>query len=241
MFMTASTWGTWHQELHLNEVLEFPIALPDKEIKKAILSCATKLRELHQENDDTIFKPSDFSKPEISRLKLELDRLIFDLYKLTPFERHLVAERCQLDIDLYYKGFRSESLKPVIKETDISLYATQFREQWSRFLEKDEYFQARFLSIPQTDSLAAVFTLNSATLNPEEQKHFELLNDMDPDFMSSKDLIRKDLNITYNTVVRSVSEKEIIIIKKNQKRLWTISEAQSDADATVLTAMRKTK
>lgn len=241
MFMTASTWGTWHQELHLNEVLEFPIALPDKELREAILGCAAKLRELHQEDDNTIFRSSDFSEPEISSLKLELDRLIFDLYKLTPFERHLVTERCQLDIDLYYKGFKSESLKPVVKETDVSLYVTQFREQWSRFLEKDEYFKARFLSIPQTDSLAAVFTLNSVTLNPNGQKHFKLLNETDPDYLSSENLVRRDLNITYNTIVRSVSDKEIVIIKKNQKRLWTISEAQSDADATVLTAMRKTE
>jgi len=46
-------------------------------------------------------------------------------------------------------------------------------------------------------------------------------------------------NIYIDGLVRIVTNKEIIIIKRNERRLWTRSLAREDADATLTQAMNR--
>lgn len=235
MFMTASTWGTWHQELHLNEVLDFPIAMPDPKLKSRILAKASELSEL---NKPKVLSSRSFDQAGIETAEKELDLLVFELYRLTKFEQHLVWERCKMDIDLYYNGLDSFAASANKSTKDFKGYINFFITQWSKYLDSDEYFKPTLVNFSKEDWVAIVFTLQSKSTASDTS---EITTVTDPEFSTVERLydLRSSAEVTYEASIRSVSRDEIIIIKRNQKRLWNITHAQLDVEATLLVAMDK--
>jgi type I restriction-modification system DNA methylase subunit len=240
MFMTASTWGTWRQEIHLNEVLEFPIALPDEKQRKKIKDTFESLKSEQKSlrNKSGGFLEIGISK-ELYELEKRLDDLIFDLYKLTDFEKNLIRERCSYDIDIYYNGYNSYALEQINKTDDLRSYIEYFKNVWQKNIEKDETFQPSIISPNGSSMLAVVFKLIPKDLLSIYNvfKGTELNTILGRIEDASKYPLHKRVFI--QGITRSTSDDEIVIIKRNQKRLWSKVEAKADADATLLSAISK--
>lgn len=230
MFMTASTWGTWREEIHLNEVLDFPIANPSKSEAAQIGKIVKSLQE-EQQNNDQFFTLKDERK--LRSLEEELDNKVFDLYRLTPFERTLIRNRCNYDIDYYYRGTKSLANEPIKEESELEGYIESFGSNWSLSLEPHEYFDSRMLISADKSMLGVVFMLRSG----KEENNLNY-ND-NPNIDEFESLLRNKVskNVYTEGLFRQVSDDEIIIIKYNKKGNWTETEAKTDAEATLLHAL----
>ncbi|HBC41424.1 MAG TPA: N-6 DNA methylase, partial [Pseudanabaena sp.] len=198
---------------------------------------------------------------QLTELEYQLDEAIFDVYDLTIAERDLIRDMCDVGIEFYYNHINSKAVKPVEsypqqnqgllndinknRQTQKGLegYLQAFLDIWNRELEPDGEFSWQIIR-PQFQGLenpmlAVIFSTQEYGEKPQpvsqsEQKQWIEIIDQ---------LARQEngLLVPYNShqiyldgLVRSVSDTEIIIIKRNQRRFWTRSMAREDAEATML-------
>jgi hypothetical protein len=116
-WMTAGSWGTWHHEIHLEDVERLPIAFPDDaNLRRRIVRLVDRLREIQPAGQLSLLETTakgDKTVPqlEINKLERELDDLVFQAYGLASFERELVNDMCQIGLDLFYRHAQSEAVK----------------------------------------------------------------------------------------------------------------------------------
>lgn len=237
MFMTASTWGTWHQEIHKNEVLEFPIALPENDLKYRLLETIQALTAENgrlRESRNNIF--SQDSGETMDSLERQLDEIVFDLYQLTDFERNLIKDRCKYDIDFYYRGFQSVSHQMVRKCQDLSEYIDSFTKSWGFNLTEDEEFEAIPIVPSNAPVIGVIFKLKNRRTESDNNT-----DQLDEEIKSFSNLLTYNIgnNIFVEGMLRHVSDNEIVIIKRNRKSLWSRTEAKIDADATLLNILKE--
>jgi type I restriction-modification system DNA methylase subunit len=229
MFMTASNFGIWHDEVHLNEVMEFPIANYDKEVVEKLEKVVREIRQVYSQSDKELIQP------DINHLEEKLDCLVFDMYRLTDFERTLIMDRCDYDIDYYYNGLKSVACKAARKPEELTDYISSFKSHWARSLEEHEFFESRVLFSRNGAMLGLIFNLRSSQRDSEESQFESEI----PEIQDFDDLLIHEVSSSVFTegVFRRVSDNYILIIKRNQKINWTLTEAKMDADSTLLSAL----
>jgi hypothetical protein len=199
---------------------------------------------------------------ELAALEERLDEAVFDLYELSTSERDLVRDMCNVGIEFFYNHTKSEAVKPVDKEhppqvqgfyEDIPFvrepqkglegYLYVFLQIWNRELEPDGEFCWRIVCPERNSSmLAVIFSTQEKgeplpeISNSDEQEWLEILQKLGND--------ENGLLVPYNSkqiyidgLVRALTDTDIIIIKRNERRLWTRSMAREDAEATLLQAI----
>lgn len=228
MFMTASTWGTWRQEIHLNEVLEFPVASFRKDIIEKLEKLVAGIRLVHSQPE------SLFITPDVRHLEEQLDQTVFDLYRLTDFERTLISDRCNYDIDYFYNDLNSIACKPIKKANDLNDYIESFKIQWSKSLAEDEFFEAQVLFSKDHSMLGVIFNLTTKTNPGIHQKGHDSIEISEFKGLLTKEISRK---VFIEGIFRHVSDNSILIIKRNHRVNWTLTEAKVDADSTLLNVL----
>lgn len=252
-FMTSGSWTIWHIELHLWQLEQLPIRFPDDlELRNRIVTIVDKLRNWN--TSLPLFNQSH--EPEtIDSLERQLDKAIFDLYELNEAERDLVLDMCETGLEFFYRHSNSDAVKPLepypqakqgfitdlprYREVEKGLqgYLYAFLDMWQSYLEPDGVFRWRVVR-PDNDPMVAVVI--------STQSKYDDLSPLQDDEALWADLKRivesSDWQINHRIyiagLVRLVTDNEIIIIKRNERRLWTRSQAREDAEATFLQAMR---
>lgn len=247
-WLTAGSWGMWHDELLLHVVERFPIAFPtDKKLRDRIVRHVDKLRETELL----------FGDPRLTAMEKDLDEAIFDLYELNAADRDLVRDMCNVGLDFFYKRSESAAVSraqlPTVrhglacdlpeKPADaVAGYLQVFLSQWNADLEPDGELAWEIVPGPgNAPVLAALFSTvaNGQRVEPSgTDNRIGTWNHL-LQRISAANLVSVDAQRTIytDTFVRVVSDHEIIIIKRNEARFWTRSAALADADATVAQAM----
>lgn len=254
--MVASRWGVWRDELLPHEILSFPIAFPESDtLKKRLLFTINRIIN---------YVPSFMNgSKEIKRLENELDEVIFDLYSLSRADRELVRERCHLDFDFYFNGPDSVACKP-IRLPDINCgtletlermescydsltpYLEVFQEQCAPFLESGKEFLWQVIAPPGTRMIAVIFTLIDKRDMPPGREYSGSRNT--DNIKAWQDILSQlaednrypiGRRIYIDGMMKLVSSRQIIIIKRSEVQLWTRRAARDDADATLLRALKK--
>ena len=175
-FLTAGSWGLWHDELHLENVGQIPIRFPHgSRLRDRIVEIVSELQKLkttgpnrtgtkteQMELELAEAQPRTTFAPQQHRYELEcrLDEAIFDLYELNPSERDLVRDTCTLGLDLFYRNEESDAVKGVVHTTrnfgtiadvaqaedGLAAYLRVFLEWWNAELAPDGEFAWRVLS-----------------------------------------------------------------------------------------------
>lgn len=244
-FMTTSSWGSWHHEINLqNGLLSLPIILPNNlELRQKIVAIVDELRNLEPV----------FQQQVIIDLEKALDQAIFELYELNEAEQDLVLDLCKVGLEFFYRQEKSQAVKRVQQlsnlygtianlpgqreqEQGLQGYLYAFLQMWNPELEEvDGEFSWRVIHAPHhVPMLAVVFTTQTKgepSISDEEDWQ-ELLTRLD------KSLTRPISSQIYiEGIIRHVSDTEIVIIKRDERRLWTRSLAREDAEATLLQAI----
>jgi type I restriction-modification system DNA methylase subunit len=276
-FLTTSTWGTWHHEIHHEELLELPIRLPDSKKKvNELIEIIDKLRNstptsrsnrsrnsLSRPNSDIQLEMGidmphiETVSEDIVSLENRLDEAIFNLYSLRKSERDLIRDMCDLGIEFFYNEIESNAVKPIATgifqqkfgllktisdETNSSLpemlkdYLTIFLNSWNRELSPDGELNWRIIIPDQSlTMLCLVFSTQEMGVSPQPSNENQdawkmVLNVLDDALL----VPYKSNQIYIDHMVRAVTDTDIIIIKRNERRLWTRSMAREDIEATLL-------
>jgi len=225
-FMTCSTWGFWHYEIHEQEHLGLPIHFPDnRDLRDRILKAVEQITT--ESDTPTLFEPDS---PGWRVMQDELDEAIFDLYGLSDAQRDLVRDLCQVTLEFFYEGVDSKATKPPAI-AQLEEYRDVFLQVWQeRLASKGKELEARIyaphhgllvgVSFDLKDSGTAVHHA-SITDNSEWQRWFRRL---------SQSLLEEYARRIYiDRVVKELSESSMFIIKRAQRRFWTKSQARRDA------------
>jgi len=257
-FLTSSKWGIWHDGIYKDEYLSLPIILPtDISVHEQIINIVDTLQNWNPD-DYILIKTQEQIDAELAELEYQLDEVIFDLYQLTVSERDLIRDMCEVGIELYYNHINSQALQSVEnfpeenqglmedipksrqEQKGLEGYLQAFLEVWNRELEPDGEFSWQIIRANSSSSanlnpmLAVIFSTQEYGVQPQEQREWQEILDQ----LASKE---NGLLVPYNShqiyldgMVRYISDTDIIIIKRNEQRLWTRSMAREDAEATML-------
>lgn len=197
---------------------------------------------------------------EIKHLEYLLDEAIFDLYELRISERDLIRDMCDIGIEFFYNEIESQAVKPIIirnpkckygllqttsslNDSDLPVelknYLKILLNAWNRELYPEGEFSWRIISSDQATAMLCV------VLSTQEVGHIPQFLDNDEDaWLTILSELNDALLVPYKSnrvyidgIVRAVTDTDIIIIKRNEKRLWTKSMAREDLEATLLQAI----
>ncbi len=259
LFMTSGSWGMWHHEIHQEGIESIPVRIPtDARLRSRIGDAVSALSSTDSEKFG-LLHPAGHSKQmvddAISRSEAELDAAVFELFELDDAERDLVSDLCTVGLDLFYRGMESFALDPVVpkpgsfigrrkdlkrtvgQSRELRDYIDAFLDVWERELAR-KGGQFRWWAIrPDVASpmLAVVFSTEEQDVPlPEPNESLEEA------WHSVLHLLGKSSLQPYHAprvfidgMVRVVTETDIVLIKRNERRLWTRSAAREDAEATL--------
>ncbi len=158
---------------------------------------------------------------------------------------------CGIGLNLFYGNIKSEALKPIaltmkkhglIQDLNsesrvLEGYLYVFLKYWNKELEPTGEFSWKVIS--HRTMLAVIFTT-------ENKGEYEFEENETLTWHKVLKKLETDLLVPYNSnriyidgMVRFLTDTNIIIIKRNEKRLWTRSKAREDAEALLVQAMHQ--
>ncbi len=255
-WLTAGSW-VWHNAIDQEDVEYLPVRMPkNEEQSERIVRIVDRLRGTCRDGD--LFGGHS-GEPRTGELERDLDEAIFDLYELDQIERDQVMDMCQCGLDLFYRKTDSDALKTLDKnrpdkrsgllndipshhdaQKGLEPYLRAFLEVWNNELEPAGEFRWEVVK-PDYDTpvLAVLFATQEKTqplrdvTASEMVRWQEVLSCLDNTLATSFGSRR----VYIDGLVRAVSDTDIMIIKRNERRLWTRTAAQEDAEATLLQAI----
>jgi hypothetical protein len=266
LFMTSGTWGLWHDEVLKETLKNIPIRFPKKKaLGKRIEQIVDALRELPEAVEKhALFHEEGLTHEtrlaRIRDLEAQLDDAVFELFEFADEERERITELCGLGLDLFYRGMESEAVKPVSwpqerprfgRLTDLvngspvgelGQYLRTYLRLWEPHLEEQGGRLRWRIVRPSGESpmIAAIFQTESdgdelpRPSTSDEQAWHDALEKVKEHAWQAVGTQR----IYIDGMVRVVTDTDIVIIKRNERRLWTASAARDDAEATMLLTMQ---
>jgi hypothetical protein len=248
LYMVSGSWGTWKDEIRAEQLLELPLRL-DRKHPATKRICAAIERLPHAAPAPAQLS-SDVELEDLAPLLAMLDKAIAELFELTPAESDLVG-------DFWAAREGSGTEQPV----EMERYLDVFRAAWCPQLPERVALDARLWRDPGAEVTAAVFETREAGQPPAEQvtakqthnrqavarrsprqspaeldseddRWSALLERYDPAFEET----RAGGLLTYG-MVRAVSESAILVVKRNERSLWSATAAREDAEATIAQVM----
>ncbi len=253
-FLTSGSWGLWHDEIHLKHVREMPIRFPtDARLRDGIVRVVAELQSVIP-HSRRLAGGEARGVVRIRELEREIDDLIYDLYGLTAAERDLVDELCTGGLDLFYRGKNSDAIDEVARpergvgtlatvsnaKAGLPAYLRVFLESWRRELGADGELAWRVLSPPSRAPLLAVaFAMCNgntlATSEGDEEEWRRVLAKLERWARMPQGAAR----IYVDTFFRYVGDRELLFVKRNERRFWTRTAAREDAESALTYLMNQ--
>jgi hypothetical protein len=246
-FTTIGSW-LWHDEIHRTNVVELPISFPRaKAGQESITRIVDELQGI-----DLQITPLEHGNIDhqhrAQALENELDEAIFDVFEMNAAERDLVREMCSIGLDMFYRHQKSDALREVVQpqqssgllsdidpaEPGFGDYLRTFLDIWNKELAPDGEFAWRVLSPPSRAPLLAVsfttrFKNDNSSHSPDSDT--EAWSRALAHFQQHSLAQAGSSRVFIDTFFRYVSNREIIFIKRNERRFWTRTAAREDAES----------
>lgn len=225
-FLTCSTWGFWHDEIHVEEHLGLPVRFPESPgLRHRILNVIHQLTT--QSGVPSLLDPAT---PTWRSMQTELDEAIFDLYELSEPQRDLVRDLCQTTLEFFYEGADSQAMKPPTVEW-LQAYHDAFLETWmDRLAPKGIELETRIFAPHHGLLCGMAFELKEKGTALD---YPPITDDAEWQywFIQLSKTLQKELveGIYINQVVKEVSDSGMFLIKRAERRFWTKSQARQDA------------
>ena len=237
LYMVSGSWGAWKDQVRLNDLLNLPVRLtsPSDPATRRIHRGVDELRHAVPQQGIPL---ADALPPEME----QIDEGVADLFELTEAERNLVADfwaaqgsdaTKSVSIGEVLLGTESD-LDPQSKE-GLEPYLRVFLTAWNRKLGDTGEFSWRVWREPRTGVVAVVFETRETGVQSSPILH----KDEDRDWLAA--LHRTGVqwaasqmqSILRYGMVRAVTNTAIVVVKRDERHLWTASAAWEDADATL--------
>ncbi|MCY4457953.1 MAG: N-6 DNA methylase [Acidimicrobiaceae bacterium] len=260
LFMASGSWGVWHDTLLAKDILQLPIRMAEggATVTKRISHAVDALVDVTDINspDYPFDAEAEAGAQTLQEVLFELDEAVFDLFDATEAERDLVRDFINHSLPLVGRKTRWFNQPSVAIETNrrgtandlvessssfgLDRYLSVFLHRWNRELAPSGEFTWTAVTSPRAPMVAVVFKTQELGA-----RVVELSETNDETWRSVLDRLGRALEhpMTVSTriraagTLRSVSDRSIVIAKRNQARLWTASAAREDAEATILQAI----
>jgi len=244
LFLTTYFWGLWRDKILLNERRQLPVVLDQANPATAkVIAIVDQLRSFHPLQQDITEPggmPGDKIEAQRREWEAQLDDAVFELYGLNEEQIDLIHDLCDVTLPFYYNPLNSLGAMPAVKNGDLSWidnYVHTFCRRWNAYLGEDEEMRAEVHLGAHGNIVAVEFfpadRHDPWHLIPKEDTWSYILEEIGkalPQPLGTSQIILDGL-------VHIVSDRGIIVIKRNEKRFWTRSLAREDADAALCKRM----
>lgn len=149
-----------------------------------------------------------------------LNEKILELYKLTDYEKEIIREFYQLNVE------RADKLSSWVRESEIAAYYKAFKETFSLILSEENTLNASYHISPNIGTIISISIVEK--FKTQELKTDRSLNILN--FVKSKQMNADDsLQILFEDKVKLYDKNCFYIIKSNQFKDWTVRQAIKDA------------
>ena len=173
-------------------------------------------------------------------------------------ECDLIRDMCEYGLDLFYKNVNSTAQKPVEADRpadncgvlkDIPPrrgwqkgfegYIRTFLRIWNRELEPDGEFRWKLTRPGRNIPMVAIVFSTQEKKKPLSPPEYSETAQWHKVLEQLEETLHVPVSkrVYIDGVVRGVSDTDIMIVKRDERRLWTRSMAREDAEATLLQAM----
>lgn len=247
LYMVSGKWGLWKDTWRKHDLLKLPIRFPKEMDRKTdrLLDATQGLRDISVD-EDARASAKQVIPTEARTILSEIDDNIAEIFELSDAERDLVTdfwrsqEESATDRVAWPTVERGTIADAPAGELDgVGRYLRVFLKIWNSRLGGTGEFNWSIWQDHGTDIIAAVFQtqeLGRRTASPPSASSQEAWRTalsrlgIHWETGESRAILRYGL-------VRAVSPNGIVIVKRNERRLWSASAARLDADATAAQAM----
>ena len=160
----------------------------------------------------------------------QLDELVFDLYGLLDFEKEIIREFYQINV---------ERKNDKVKQSDIQTYVDTFREVFQLMIKVEVRLNASFIKSQNIGTIVKFDIINKKDFIPVV-KHGDFGQQNILQLVKNYKIHNEMLNGYINEEkVKIYEEKSFYIIKSNQFKDWTKCQAIDDANEETREIMKK--
>ena len=167
---------------------------------------------------------------QTEKLETELNELVFDLYGLLEFEKEIIREFYQINV---------ERKNDIVKAQDIQNYIEAFRDTYQLMIKENLRLNASFII---SKNIGAVVKFDIVDKNDfiREIKRGNFTQRQILNLVKEHQIQKELLNGSINEEkVKIYEEKNYYVIKSNQFKDWTRRQAMEDANEEVKEILKK--
>lgn len=220
LFLSASSWGIEREQIFFNEYLELPSFFLDNQHAHTVVALFDKLLvELKKDFPDAYL---------IEQIEHAINMALYNIIGLTQKEQILIQDALTFSLDLFEQGEHSIGFRRTL-DTENRAYADMLCAELNDFLQYSPLrANATIYDVRLNDPLNLVVISFENKKQPVIRKSIKelasALNILDNFAMQEK-----GQNIYVRKQFRYYDTNKIYLIKPNQKRFWTCSQAIDDA------------
>jgi len=221
LFLSTSSWGIERERILFEELLDIPAII--KNIS------AEQLNEIVMLFDKIIKKTFIEDSSEIES---KLDTIIYEVLNLSNKERILIEDCLKFQLDLFDNGVDSIGMHRTL-EIENNAYAEILCNELNTFLSYSKIIvSASIYDVGLRDPLNLIVLHFGSTKKGIEKKQIEYLSE-NLKIIDRHLLQQKSDSIYVQKQVRYFDNDTVYLIKPNQKRFWTRSQAIDDATSLI--------
>lgn len=245
LYMVSGSWGTWKDEVRSEELLHLPLRLSSAgdPVTRRITAVVDALSHVTVPRGD-LWSTDAGSGDSVASILLKLDDAVADLFELTDAERDLVAD--------FWAGQRANAFAPVAEQalergtaadlgadaSALERYLKVFLAAWNPQLGVEAELGWRVWRDRRAGVIAVVLDTrrrgeDSGREEPWESESWSAALERLGAALGE----RRAGTLLAHGIVRAVSESAIVVVKRDERRMWTASAAREDADATIAQVM----
>ncbi|HMH10178.1 MAG TPA: N-6 DNA methylase [Candidatus Nitrosopolaris rasttigaisensis] len=236
-FLTSSLWGVERDLILHDEIKEMPFFVPPKDhpYLQEVLQYVDKILALYKQHDS---QPIKNIKKQVDEYENRIAQLVFDLYELTETERQQVRDLLEYEVKFFHWStqksprLKIDALKPLDAERRIIVeYAGTFIDTAKTLLQNRDqtlnataYQDGTPLNVVEF-RLTSLKEVQPVQVKRQSKDVEETLQRLD------RLLLEQSTSTLYaRRHVRIFDGPSLYMIRPNERRFWTHSQALEDAD-----------
>jgi hypothetical protein len=208
LFKISAQWGVCsikQQTIRTYDLKSFPFPYSDTRFPE-LIELVNQVVKLKNNGKDS------------SELEKKIDELVFDLYDLLEFEKEIIREFYQINV---------ERKKDTVKNEDIRNYVDRFRQNFNLFLDKNYRLNAYYsVSLHMGAAVCFQIVKKEDFIRDITHKEISLLNIVKKSQLQQSFTSR----MVNEDKVKIYDENKFYIVKSNYFKDWTGRQALKDAN-----------
>ena len=227
LFLTASEWGIKTPRILFNELISIPSFFGNEKMIKELSNLSKQIIKIEK---SAFFENERIEM--ITPIRNQVDLLIQEGFSLSKKDSYLISDLLNR-YELYIMGHRSKALHRTLLEENIS-YSKILINELNVFLSSSKIFSnAKIYDVKANDPLNMIQLKFDKYKKEIEINQFESLRtkliEIDKYLLQQK----AGQSIFVQKQIRHYDLDKIYLIKPNQKRFWTRSQALEDATSII--------